>query len=185
MIRERPGTTTSKEPSAAVMVASSVVLCTVTRERAATGPASWKRSPSMSTATDSSPWSWPAMGSAVVPGVGPPSAGRSAAAISGCAAAAANVGAVVDGAPDTVACEDGTVAVFAADRIEVHPKDDFPTIEVYGNIDDAQLRLVTCGGDFDSSVRSYEDNVIAFASLVGTRPARPRPAVTGGARPLR
>ncbi len=66
---------------------------------------------------------------------------------------------------------DGTVAVFAVDRVERHPKDDFPTIEVYGNTDDAQLRLITCGGDFDSAVRSYEDNVIAFATLVDTRPA--------------
>ncbi|MGY2084821.1 class F sortase [Blastococcus sp. SYSU DS0539] len=70
-----------------------------------------------------------------------------------------------------VARADGTVAVFAVDAVERHPKDDFPTIAVYGNTDDAQLRLITCGGDFDSAVRSYEDNVIAFATLVGTRPA--------------
>ncbi|CCG03559.1 class F sortase [Blastococcus saxobsidens] len=82
-----------------------------------------------------------------------------------------DLGALQPGDEVTVAREDGTVAVFAVDRIEVHPKDDFPTLEVYGNTDDAQLRLITCGGDFDSSVRSYEDNVIAFASLVGTRPA--------------
>ncbi len=36
---------------------------------------------------------------------------------------------------------------------------------------DAQLRLITCGGAFDPGARSYEDNVIAFATLVGTRPA--------------
>jgi hypothetical protein len=28
------------------------------------------------------------------------------------------------------------------------------------------LRLVTCGGDFDSRRRSYRDNIIVFASLV-------------------
>jgi hypothetical protein len=53
----------------------------------------------------------------------------------------------------------------------VHPKDDFPTIDVYGNTDDAQLRLITCGGDFDAGARSYEDNVVVFATLSGTRPA--------------
>ena len=82
-----------------------------------------------------------------------------------------DLGALQPGDEVTVTREDGTVAVFAVDRVERHPKDDFPTIEVYGNTDDAQLRLITCGGDFDSAVRSYEDNVVAFATLVATRPA--------------
>ncbi|WP_324276693.1 class F sortase [Blastococcus brunescens] len=82
-----------------------------------------------------------------------------------------DLGALRPGAEVTVNRADGTVAVFAVDRVETHPKDDFPTIDVYGNTDDAQLRLITCGGDFDSAERSYEDNVIAFATLVGTRPA--------------
>ena len=71
----------------------------------------------------------------------------------------------------TVTRQDGSVATFAVDRVERHRKDDFPTIEVYGNTDDAQLRLITCGGAFDPDARSYEDNVVAFASLVGTRPS--------------
>lgn len=82
-----------------------------------------------------------------------------------------DLGALEPGAEVTVTRADGTVAVFAVDRVEVHPKDEFPTIEVYGNTDDSQLRLITCGGDFDSAVRSYEDNVIAFATLVETRAA--------------
>ncbi len=65
----------------------------------------------------------------------------------------------------------GRQPVFAVDRVERHPKDDFPTIEVYGNTDDPQLRLITCGGAFDSGARSYEDNVIVFATLVDTRTA--------------
>ena len=82
-----------------------------------------------------------------------------------------DLGALEPGAEVTVTRADGTVAVFAVDRVEVHPKDEFPTIDVYGNTDDSQLRLITCGGDFDSAERSYEDNVIAFATLTGTRPA--------------
>ncbi|MCF6743137.1 class F sortase [Blastococcus sp. KM273128] len=82
-----------------------------------------------------------------------------------------DLGALRPGDEVEVARADGTVAVFAVDRVERHPKDDFPTLAVYGNTEDAQLRLITCGGDFDSSARSYEDNVIAFATLVGTRPA--------------
>ncbi|MCF6508870.1 class F sortase [Blastococcus sp. MG754426] len=82
-----------------------------------------------------------------------------------------DLGALQPGDEIEVARADGTVAVFAVDRVERHAKDDFPTLEVYGDTLDAQLRLITCGGDFDSSARSYEDNVIAFATLVGTRAA--------------
>jgi sortase (surface protein transpeptidase) len=82
-----------------------------------------------------------------------------------------DLGALEKGDEITVTRADGTVAVFAVDRVERHPKDEFPTIDVYGNTDDAQLRLITCGGAFDPEARSYEDNTIAFASLVDTRTA--------------
>ena len=82
-----------------------------------------------------------------------------------------DLGALRPGDEVTVTRENGSAAVFAVDRVERHRKDDFPTIEVYGNTDDAQLRLITCGGAFDPDARSYEDNVVAFASLVGTRPS--------------
>ena len=58
---------------------------------------------------------------------------------------------------------DGTTARFLVTRVERHPKTAFPTDAVYGPTADAQLRLVTCGGDFDRSARSYEDNVVVFA----------------------
>jgi sortase (surface protein transpeptidase) len=58
---------------------------------------------------------------------------------------------------------DGTTARFTVTRVERHLKDAFPTQAVYGPTADAQLRLVTCGGDFDRSARSYEDNVVVFA----------------------
>jgi sortase (surface protein transpeptidase) len=80
-----------------------------------------------------------------------------------------DLGAMAEGDRVSVTRADGTVAVFAVDRVERHAKDDFPTIEVYGNTDDPQLRLITCGGAFDSGARSYEDNVIVFASLVEIR----------------
>ena len=82
-----------------------------------------------------------------------------------------DLGALTPGDEVEVARADGTVAVFAVDKVERHPKDAFPTIAVYGNTAEPQLRLITCGGDFDSGARSYEDNVIAFATLTATRPA--------------
>jgi hypothetical protein len=61
--------------------------------------------------------------------------------------------------------EDGTTARFTVTRVERHPKDAFPTDEVYGPTPDAELRLITCGGEFDRSQRSYRDNVVVFAAL--------------------
>lgn len=60
---------------------------------------------------------------------------------------------------------DGSSVAYKVDRIEQHPKDQFPTDSVYGDTPDAQLRLVTCGGEFDRSERSYQDNIVVFASL--------------------
>jgi sortase (surface protein transpeptidase) len=62
--------------------------------------------------------------------------------------------------------EDGTTARFTVTGIGRYPKDDFPTAAVYGPTPRAELRLVTCGGDFDRSRASYEDNVVVFARLV-------------------
>ena len=58
---------------------------------------------------------------------------------------------------------DGTTVRFAVTGVGRYPKDDFPTEAVYGPTPRAELRLVTCGGDFDRSRRSYEDNVVVFA----------------------
>jgi sortase (surface protein transpeptidase) len=64
-----------------------------------------------------------------------------------------------------VARQDGSTAVFAITRVDRHPKDRFPTDAVYGPIDHAGLRLITCGGDFDDRTGHYADNVIAYAEL--------------------
>ncbi len=67
-----------------------------------------------------------------------------------------------------VARADGTVARFVVDEVRQVAKQDFPTLEVYGNLDHAGLRLITCGGEFDPAAGSYQSNVIVFASLVGS-----------------
>ncbi|WP_226358994.1 class F sortase [Pseudonocardia sp. ICBG601] len=61
---------------------------------------------------------------------------------------------------------DGTSVVFAVRRVGRFPKAEFPTAEVYGDLDHAGLRLITCGGVFDRSARSYLDNVVVFADQV-------------------
>jgi sortase (surface protein transpeptidase) len=69
--------------------------------------------------------------------------------------------------------QDGMVAIFMVETVGQYPKDDFPTELVYGHTDHAALRLITCGGTFDRSQRSYRDNVIVFATFVGSRPVSP------------
>lgn len=66
---------------------------------------------------------------------------------------------------------DGTVAVFEVERVVEYPKAKFPTQAVYGNLDHAGLRLITCGGIFDPSIRSYESNIVVYASLVSSHRA--------------
>jgi sortase (surface protein transpeptidase) len=62
--------------------------------------------------------------------------------------------------------QDGSTATFQVDRVDQYPKDGFPTEAVYGDIDHAGLRLVTCGGDFDDDAHSYVDNIVVYASLM-------------------
>ncbi|WP_233510520.1 class F sortase [Actinomadura craniellae] len=56
----------------------------------------------------------------------------------------------------------GTVE-FTVRRLARHPKNRIPNEAVYGATGNAELRLITCGGSFDRSRRSYRDNIIVFA----------------------
>ncbi|WP_219417118.1 class F sortase [Pseudonocardia nigra] len=60
---------------------------------------------------------------------------------------------------------DGTTALFRVRHVEQYAKDRFPTEAVYGDLDHAGLRLITCGGEFDEEARSYRDNVVVYAEL--------------------
>lgn len=66
--------------------------------------------------------------------------------------------------------KDGSAPVFRVTRVEQFPKNRFPTALVYGNIDHAGLRLITCGGTFNRQSGHYEDNIVAFADLVVPAP---------------
>lgn len=61
---------------------------------------------------------------------------------------------------------DGSTARFAVERLESHPKTEFPTLSVYGETDASTLRLVTCFGAFDDVARSYDDNLVVYANLI-------------------
>ena len=59
---------------------------------------------------------------------------------------------------------DGTTAEFRVTENRTYPKDHFPTDTVYGPTPDAELRLITCGGTFDSVTGHYLSNIIVYAS---------------------
>jgi hypothetical protein len=48
-------------------------------------------------------------------------------------------------------------------KVQTYLKDHFPTQAVYGPTPDAELRLITCGGAFDSATGHYLSNVVVYA----------------------
>ena len=60
---------------------------------------------------------------------------------------------------------DGSTAVFTVDRVVSFEKAAFPTRAVYGPTRRAELRLITCGGQYDTQT-GYLRNTVVFAHLV-------------------
>jgi hypothetical protein len=65
----------------------------------------------------------------------------------------------------TVHRADGTASRYTIVHTERVSKDQFPTGWVYGDQAVPTLRLVTCGGEFNTARHSYLDNIIAFGAL--------------------
>lgn len=60
---------------------------------------------------------------------------------------------------------DGTTATFVVTDKERLPQENFPTEKVYGPIDFAGLRLVTCTGIYSKGEARYSHNLIVYATL--------------------
>ena len=69
------------------------------------------------------------------------------------------------GAEITVLRTDGSTAVFTVERGALYSKNQFPTLEVYGNTAGAELRLITCDG-YDPATGLFDDNYVIYAALV-------------------
>jgi sortase (surface protein transpeptidase) len=78
--------------------------------------------------------------------------------------------AVQPGATVRVIRDDGKVAEFTVDDVQVVPRDHFDAQQAYGvrKSGRAELRLITCGGTFDRTNRTYTANVIVSAYLTGS-----------------
>jgi sortase (surface protein transpeptidase) len=57
----------------------------------------------------------------------------------------------------------GSATTFTVTGKEQAPKTDLPTERIWTDTTTPVLRLITCGGAFDRSARSYLDNVIVYA----------------------
>ncbi|MGY1722439.1 class F sortase [Blastococcus sp. SYSU DS0533] len=74
---------------------------------------------------------------------------------------------VVPGDEVLVERADGKVARFRITAVDRYAKDAFPGEAVYGPTPDAELRVITCGGEFDAATGGYRDNVVVSGRLVG------------------
>ncbi|OZD83956.1 class F sortase [Rhodococcus sp. 05-339-2] len=68
------------------------------------------------------------------------------------------------GTGDVVEVEDeaGGRAAYRIDRIGDYGKAEFPTALVFGAVPADEIRLITCSGDFDAAVGSYERNLVLY-----------------------
>ncbi|MBO0651564.1 class F sortase [Streptomyces triculaminicus] len=65
---------------------------------------------------------------------------------------------------------DGSTAEFTVEDVAVFTKDRFDAAKAYGprRPDRAELRLITCGGNYDRERRSYSANIVVSAYLTDT-----------------
>ena len=61
---------------------------------------------------------------------------------------------------------DGSLVEFRVTSVQTYLKDRFPTEAVYGPVPDAELRLITCGGTFDTATGHYLSNIVVYATEV-------------------
>jgi LPXTG-site transpeptidase (sortase) family protein len=66
----------------------------------------------------------------------------------------------------SVGRSDGVTVRFRVTDVVTVPKTDFPTDQVYGPSPAPELRLITCGGEFDHQARRYLRNVVVSAAYV-------------------
>ena len=80
------------------------------------------------------------------------------------------LGALRPGNDIKVTLADGITAVFRVTGVREYAKAEYPANTIYAQANYAALRLITCGGDFDSATGHYLSSVVVYASLVS--PAR-------------
>ncbi|MFD6426850.1 class F sortase [Streptomyces sp. NPDC060198] len=78
------------------------------------------------------------------------------------------LGALREGATVEIVRADRSIAVFTVYAVDSYSKRDFPDEKVYGPSDRPELRVITCGGEYDKK-SGYQENVVVFAALTASR----------------
>jgi LPXTG-site transpeptidase (sortase) family protein len=65
-----------------------------------------------------------------------------------------------------VSFDDGSSKRFRVTETAQYAKDELPIDRVFAKGGAPELTLITCGGDFNRSLRSYSDNVVAYAEPI-------------------
>lgn len=76
-----------------------------------------------------------------------------------------SLGQLVAGDQINIIRMDGSTARFVVERVEKYPQTDFPTAAVYGDINYAGLRLITCSGTYQKGIQRYTHNTVVYARL--------------------
>lgn len=80
-----------------------------------------------------------------------------------------SLGSMKDGQRIEIDRTDGSTGVFEVEGIGQYPKKAFPSEKVYGSVNHAALRLITCGGVYDGDSGHHLDNVVVYAKLVSSK----------------
>ena len=67
--------------------------------------------------------------------------------------------------------DDGSVQRWLVTELNQYPKDVLPLTEVFTWAGPPRLVVITCGGEFDRTARSYTDNIVVYAELLEPSPA--------------
>ncbi|WP_186526095.1 class F sortase [Leekyejoonella antrihumi] len=73
------------------------------------------------------------------------------------------LGALKPGDTVSVKRADGKTVHYTVYKVQSYPKTAFPTVAVYGNTADPQLRLITCSGDLNKAGSHHLDNTVIYA----------------------
>ena len=65
----------------------------------------------------------------------------------------------------TIQRADRALVTYVITGVRQYPKTSFPTLDVYADTPTPTIRLVTCGGTFDSATRHYLSNIVAYGRL--------------------
>ncbi len=67
---------------------------------------------------------------------------------------------------EVIVSQDGVDLTYRVETITQYGKFDLPVDELFTETGDEKLVLITCGGSFNPSVRSYDDNVVVVATPI-------------------